>query len=130
MDLDVDPAPLPPPPPMPRHSWHWVPRPKGANGLEEWCQWLNFLDGILTAHALTGGRFTELNGLMSRAWNISPLAYGTLKFWLFWFGLKCLERTALVREGTQAVRETILKGVFLVFLLVFLWHLFVLSLFP
>ena len=90
---------------------------------------MNFLDGILTAHALTGGRFTELNGLMSRAWEVSPLLYGTMKFWLFWFGLKCLER-ASVSKGAQRVRERVLQGIFLVFLLVFLWHLFVLSLSP
>lgn len=120
---------LPPPPITPRYSWHWVPRPTGATGLEEWCHWLNFLDGILTSHALTGGRFTELNGLMSRAWGVSPLVYGTLKFWLFWFGLKCLER-ASVGHGANGVRVRVLQGIFAVFLLVFLWHLFVLSLSP
>lgn len=128
MDPDDD-VRIPPPPPSPKLSFHWVPRPQGATGLEEWCQWLNFLDGILTSHALTGGRFTELNGLMSRAWGVSPLLYGTMKFWLFWFGLKCLER-ASVSKGAQRVRERVLQGIFLVFLLVFLWHLFVLSLSP
>ena len=126
--MDPD-DPLPPPPLNPRRSWHWVPVPKGASGLEDWCHWLNFLDGILTAHALTGGRFVEFNLLMRGAWKASPLVYGTLKFWLFWFGLKCLEKASL-DHGTQRVRETVLQGVFLVFLLVFLWHLFVLSIFP
>lgn len=126
--MNLEDSPLPPPPAIPRASFHWVPRPTGANGLEEWCQWLNFLDGILTAHALTGGRSTELNFLMRKAWDASPLIYGTLKFWLFWFGLKCLERVAVLGKGPQNVRETILKGIFMVFLTVFLWHLFVLSL--
>lgn len=127
--MDLEDVPLPPPPATPRMSFRWVPRPRGANGLEEWCQWLNFLDGILTAHALTGGRFTELNWLMRRAWEVSPLVYGTLKFWLFWFGLKFLERTALTSKAVLNVREMVLKGVFLMLLLVFLWHLFVLSFF-
>lgn len=125
---DEEIVPLPPRVPRVQGSWHWVPRPKGADGLEEWCQWLNFLDGILTAHALTGGRFTEFNLLMRGAWDISPLAYGTLKFWLFWFGLKCLEKDSLT-QGTGLFREKALQGLFIVFLLVFLWHLVVLSLF-
>jgi hypothetical protein len=87
---------------------------------------LNFLDGILTTHALTGGRFTELNLLMRGAWAVSPLVYGTLKFWLFWFGLKCLEHATITRDAHK-VRERVLQGTFAVFLLVFLWHLFVLS---
>lgn len=98
--------------------------------MEEWCQGLNFLDGILTAHALTGGRFTELNLMMRKAWEVSPLFYGTMKFWMFWFGLKFLERTAPVGQNGGTVRETVLRGIFLVFLMVFLWHLFVLSIFP
>jgi len=114
---------------MPRLSWYWIPRPAGASGLEEWCHWLNFLDGILTAHALTGGRFTELNLMMRGAWDLSPLVYGTLKFWLFWFGLKCLKRAA-VSTGAHKVRERVLQGIFAVFLMVFLWHLFVLSISP
>lgn len=126
MDLEEDR--LPPPAPVPKYSWHWIPRPRGANGLEEWCQWLNFLDGILTAHALTGGRFTELNLPMRGAWRVSPLFYGTLKFWLFWFGLKCLEHAA-ISKGAQTVRERVLQGIFLVFLLVFLWHMIALSIF-
>lgn len=101
-----------------RPSWR-VPRPEGALGLEEWCKWLNFLDAILTAHALTEGRHTEWNFFMRLLWNTTPLAYGTAKFWLFWFGLKCLERAA-------EHRVQLLQGVFVVFLLVFLWHLFVL----
>lgn len=119
---------FPSPPTTPKLSWHWVPRPRGATGLEEWCQWLNFLDGILTAHALTGGRFTELNLMMRKAWEVSPLLYGTMKFWLFWFGLKCLEHAG-ISEGDQTVRERVLQGIFLVFLLVFFWHMFALSIF-
>lgn len=109
--------------PAPRPSWHWVPRPVGISGLEEWCKWLNFIDAILTSRALTGGRHTELNLLMRSLWNVSPLLYGTAKFWLFWFGLKCLERATLHHR----TREGLLHGLFVVFLSVFLWHLYVLS---
>jgi hypothetical protein len=107
-----------------RLSWFWVPRPTGVSGLEDWCKWLNFLDGLLTAHALTGGESVELNILMRKAWDVSPLVYGTLKFWLFWFGLKALERS--VPTGSH-LRESVLRGIFVTFLLVDLWHLFVLS---
>lgn len=107
--------------------WSWVPRPTGISGLEDWCLWLNFLDGLMTTHALAGGRYVELNVLMERAWRVSPLLYGTLKFWLFWLGLKLLERAA-IKRGSQHVRERVLHGIFAVFLLVIVWHLRVLSL--
>lgn len=110
--------------PPARPSWHWVPKPVGVSGLEEWCKWLNFLDAILTSRALTGGRHTEFNLFMRLLWDISPLLFGTAKFWLFWLGLKCLERTVLLHR----FREMVLQGVFVVFLLVFLWHLYVISL--
>lgn len=98
--------------------------PTGVLGLESWCLWLNFLDGMMTAHALTGGRHLELNILMRFAWQVSPFLYGTLKFWLFWLGLKLLERTAHKRDAHQE-RIRILWGVFLVLSFVFLWHLWV-----
>jgi hypothetical protein len=119
---DHDELPLPPPPPIPKVSWYWVPRPTGVSGLEEWCKWLNFLDGILTTRALTTGRASEFNVFMRAAWEASPLLYGTLKFWLFWFGLKCLERSS-----HHTLRMRLIRGIFFVFLCVFLWHLCVLQ---
>jgi len=105
------------------NRWSWVPSPTGVTGLEEWCLWLNFLDGLLTAHALAGGnQIEEINLLMRGAWAVSPVLYGTLKFWLFWFGLKMLERAA-EKRGAHQVRVRVLRGVFVVFSLVVMWHL-------
>ena len=109
-----------------RKSWDWVPRPEGVAGLEDWCRWLNFLDGILTAHALTDGRNAEFNPLMSGAWEVSPLLYGSLKFWIFWIGLKSLERAS--RRGS-GLRLRALRAVFWVFALVVSWHVCVLAIF-
>ena len=108
-----------------RVSWNGIPVPAGVSGLEDMCLWLNFLDGLLTAHALTSGHYTELNVMMRTAWSVSPLLYGTLKFWLFWLGLKMMERSALKRNNHK-VRERVLIVVFGLFLLVLMWHLRVL----
>lgn len=99
--------------------------PTGVAGLESWCLWLNFLDGMMTSRALAGGQYLELNALMRGAWWVSPFLYGTLKFWLFWIGLKTLERTAHKRDAHQ-LRVGILWVVLGLFSLVFAWHMWVL----
>lgn len=109
---------------------HWVPvpLPTGVRGLQDLCKWLNYIDGILTAHALTQGSSTELNLFMRKAWETSPLVYASLKWWLFWLGLNLLERSFIDGGNMDGVhtRRNLLRGVLGVFTLVLVWHVMIL----
>lgn len=106
-----------------KRRWGLIPLPNEVRGLEDICNWLNFVDGILTAHALTQGSSTELNWFMRSAWEVSPLAYATLKWWLFWVGLRLLEGSVL--DGSKA-RGRILRGMLVLFSMVLVWHVIIL----
>ena len=108
--------------------WVPLPLPTGVRGLQDMCKWLNYIDGILTAHALTEGSSTELNIFMRKAWEASPLVYATLKWWLFWVGLKLLERSVLDLELVDGknTRRNLLRIIFGVFSMVLVWHVIIL----
>ena len=99
----------------------WVCGLSKAYGLELICWWLNSLDGLLTTCALVRRRSVELNVIMRVSWKVSPLLYISLKFWLFWIGLRLLDSATHPRD--LQVRERILLGTITVFLVVLLWHL-------
>lgn len=108
--------------------WVPVPLPIGVRGLQDLCKWLNYVDGILTAHALTQGTSFELNLFMRKAWEVSPLVYASLKWWLFWVGLNLLEKSVINDEVTDGVntRRNLLRGVLGAFSLVLVWHVIIL----
>jgi hypothetical protein len=87
--------------------------------LECVCEWLNFLDAMMTVHALTRGKFVEMNLLMREAWGVSPLVYACLKFWLFLAGLYAL-RQADLKPKDHEMALTIVGGVLVG---IFLWHM-------
>jgi hypothetical protein len=95
--------------------------------MEECCRWLNFLDGLLTAHALSTGKYVEINVIMRVAWGMSPLAYGTLKFWLLWAGMRLLGAASMNRPDLHKVRIKIMGVTTSMFVAVVAWHLWVLS---
>lgn len=118
---------------------HWVPIsripipipiPTGVRGLQDLCMWLNYTDGVLTAHTLTRGSSTEVNWFMRAAWGVSPVVYASLKWWLFWVGLNLLERSFLVGSpaGDIHTRRTLLRGVLVTFSLILVWHVTILRL--
>lgn len=105
-----------------------VPLPTGVRGLQDLCKWLNYIDGILTAHALTEGSATELNLFMRKAWETSPLVYAALKWWLFWVGLNLLEKSILDGKHTDGIntRRNLLRVILGAFSMVLVWHVIIL----
>ena len=104
----------------PDRSGKWQ-LPTKVRCLEGLCEGLNFVDGTLTAHALSQGTSTELNWFMRASWGVSPLLFATLKWGLFWVGLMLLERAS----PTNRVR--CLYGVGTLFFLLLCWHGWVLN---
>jgi hypothetical protein len=105
-----------------------VPLPTGVGGLQDLCKWMNYIDGVLTAHALTQGSADELNIFMRKIWEWSPLAYAALKWWLFWVGLNLLEKSILegaIPDPTHT-RRNLLRFVLGVFTTVLVWHVVIL----
>jgi len=108
--------------------WVPLPLPTGVRGLQDLCKWLNYIDGILTAHALTQGSSTELNLFMRKAWESSPLVYAMLKWWLFWLGLNLLERSIIrptIVDGINT-RRNLLRVILGAFSMVLVWHVIIL----
>lgn len=108
--------------------WVPLPLPTGVRGLQDVCKWLNYIDGILTAHALTQGSSTELNLFMRKAWESSPLVYAVLKWWLFWLGLNLLERSIIKPSTVDGAhtRRNLLRIIFGAFSMVLVWHVIIL----
>lgn len=108
--------------------WVPVPTPTGVRGLQDLCKWLNYIDGILTAHALTQGSSTELNLFMRKAWESSPLVYAMLKWWLFWLGLNLLERSIVMPSTVDGknTRRNLLRIILGAFSMVLVWHVIIL----
>jgi hypothetical protein len=91
--------------------------------LEEICRWLNFVDALVTAHALTLGGFVEANPVMSKAWACHPLVYGMLKFWLFGFGVWQLRPVENDSPQVDRARGWLLRAVLVLFTLLFFHHI-------
>lgn len=109
------------------HYWVPFPSPTTVQGVEDVCKWLNYMDGILTAHALTQGSAVELNFFMRKAWETSPLVYAMVKWWLFWLGLNLLEKSILTSATDEGhTRGKLLKFVLGVFSMVLVWHVIIL----
>ncbi len=92
--------------------------------LEDCCQWLNVVDGILTAQALTKSpHVLEINLFMSRLWTASPALYGVAKFWIFWLGLRILHRSTC--KEPAKVRRHILLAIGVTFMTINIWHAYI-----
>lgn len=111
--------------PTKEQKWSPVPLPTGVRGLQDLCKWLNFMDGVMTTYNLTTGVYTEWNPVMRWAWERSPICYAMLKWWLFWLGLRLLEKSIIddsVRDAKNTQRY-ILRMILGAFSFLLAWHI-------
>ena len=113
-------------------TWAPVLIPTDVRGLQDLCKWLNFMDAVLTTHNLTTGIYTEWNVIMRKAWETSPFVYAVLKWWLFWLGLRLLERSLLGNSVVDAknTERDLLRMILGAFSVILMWHVWLILHFP
>lgn len=73
------------------------------------CVWMDFVDGVLTAHNLDNGNL-ELNLWMAAMWRVSPLLYANVKFASFWVGAYFINHAASPSATRMRIFLMVLGG--------------------